>query len=174
MFIDKRDYLELHALPALCWGIYLYQRISLSHVTSGAGAEGAEGSISIISTARADWAPSQPPLTEVDDQILGVSIRTKGSRGDDVMDLGKPSQADWIRQYMKQQEEVLRKLFVIVLFCFFFSFWRWYSEYYLIKKQRMQTLTNLYQIKRVQKSWHHLTRPHTKNPNRINVKFFCG
>ncbi|KAJ8631029.1 hypothetical protein MRB53_024352 [Persea americana] len=69
------------------------------------GAEGAEGSISIISTARADWAPSQPPLTEVDDQILGVSIRTKGSRGDDVMDLGKPSQADWIRQYMKQQEE---------------------------------------------------------------------
>lgn len=121
MFIDKQDYLELHALPVLCWGIYLYQRISLSHVTSGAGAEGAEGSISIISTARADWAPSQPPLAEVDDQILGVSIRTKGSRDDDVMDLGKPSQADWIRQYMKQQEEVLRKLcHCTLLFLFIF------------------------------------------------------
>lgn len=110
LFLNKRA--TWHCMSVIWWSIYLYWWISLSLVTC---APGAEGSINIISTARVDWAPSQPPSDEGDDHMLGVNIRTKGSRDADLMDLGRPSQADWIRQYMKQQEEVQDSFYYIFL-----------------------------------------------------------
>ncbi|XP_058091132.1 DExH-box ATP-dependent RNA helicase DExH7, chloroplastic isoform X2 [Magnolia sinica] len=67
--------------------------------------EGAERSINIISAAREDWVPSRIPSAEVEDQMPGVSVRIKGHQDDESLDFGKPSQADWIRQYVQQQEE---------------------------------------------------------------------
>lgn len=42
-----------------------------------------------------------------DDEKSVISIRIKGQRDDDSLDLHQQSQADWIRQYVAQQEEVL-------------------------------------------------------------------
>lgn len=68
---------------------------------------GSGGSISIVSAAKDDWAPSPDTPTKIEEQMAGVSIKLKGHREDDTLDLRQPSQADWIRQYMEQQEEVL-------------------------------------------------------------------
>ncbi|OVA04114.1 hypothetical protein BVC80_8677g12 [Macleaya cordata] len=67
--------------------------------------EGLGGSVSIISTAREDWVPSSNPSREINEQKHAVSIRIKGHSDDNTFDLRQPSQADWIRQYMEQQEE---------------------------------------------------------------------
>ncbi|KAI3977610.1 hypothetical protein MKX01_000523, partial [Papaver californicum] len=67
--------------------------------------EGLGGSVSIISGSRDDWVPSSNQSRIIDEPMDGVSIRTKGNFDDKTLDLGQPSQADWIRQYMEQQEE---------------------------------------------------------------------
>ena len=51
-----------------------------------------------------------------DDEVSGISIRIKGRRDDDSVDSRQQSQADWIRQYVAQQEEVLM-CFGIYIFC---------------------------------------------------------
>ncbi|KAJ9687568.1 hypothetical protein PVL29_016165 [Vitis rotundifolia] len=64
------------------------------------------GSIGIISTAKEDWTPSVYSSGNIeDDEVSGISIRIKGRRDDDSVDLQQQSQADWIRQYVAQQEE---------------------------------------------------------------------
>ncbi|KAI3917902.1 hypothetical protein MKW98_000136 [Papaver atlanticum] len=67
--------------------------------------EGLGGSVSIISGSRDDWVPSSNQSRVIDEPMDGVSIRTKGNVDDKTLDLRQPSQADWIRQYMEQQEE---------------------------------------------------------------------
>ncbi|KAF6151556.1 hypothetical protein GIB67_021742, partial [Kingdonia uniflora] len=63
------------------------------------------GSISIISTAREDWAPSTTASKESEEQEHSVSVKIKERKDDATLDLRQPSQADWIRRYMEQQDE---------------------------------------------------------------------
>ncbi|XP_044488967.1 DExH-box ATP-dependent RNA helicase DExH7, chloroplastic isoform X2 [Mangifera indica] len=62
-------------------------------------------SVSVISVAREDWTPSDGPSTNTDEEVQQFLVRTRGCQGDDALDSCQPSQADWIRQYMEQQEE---------------------------------------------------------------------
>ncbi|XP_043705880.1 DExH-box ATP-dependent RNA helicase DExH7, chloroplastic isoform X2 [Telopea speciosissima] len=63
------------------------------------------GSIGIIAAAKDDWVPSPHPSTKIEEQTPGVAVRVKGHWEDDILDSRQPSQADWIRQYVEQQEE---------------------------------------------------------------------
>ncbi|KAF6140905.1 hypothetical protein GIB67_042318 [Kingdonia uniflora] len=63
------------------------------------------GSSSIISTAREDWAPSATASKENEEQEHSVSVKIKEWKDDATLDLRQPSQADWIRRYMEQQDE---------------------------------------------------------------------
>ncbi|XP_059313551.1 DExH-box ATP-dependent RNA helicase DExH7, chloroplastic isoform X2 [Lycium ferocissimum] len=66
-----------------------------------------EGSVGIISTAREDWVPSaDSSVAEVkDERIPKVSVVPKGRSDSESLRTVERSQADWIRQYMEQQEE---------------------------------------------------------------------
>ncbi|XP_031248969.1 DExH-box ATP-dependent RNA helicase DExH7, chloroplastic-like [Pistacia vera] len=61
-------------------------------------------SVSVISVVR-DWIPSDGSSANTDEEVQKISVRTKGHQGYDALDSRQPSQADWIRQYMEQQEE---------------------------------------------------------------------
>ncbi|KAI3497504.1 hypothetical protein L1887_40163 [Cichorium endivia] len=63
------------------------------------------GSVSIISTARDDWAPSEDSPIPTENEMPEISIKSKGQQKVDSLDSFQKSQADWIRQYMEQQEE---------------------------------------------------------------------
>lgn len=54
--------------------------------------------------------------TRIKENLQGLSVRTKGSADKGSLKTCQPSQADWIRQYMEQQEEVseLNELFLIL------------------------------------------------------------
>ncbi|KAF6134841.1 hypothetical protein GIB67_002242 [Kingdonia uniflora] len=60
---------------------------------------------SVISTAREDWAPSATASKENEEQEHSVSVKIKERKDDATLDLRQPSQADWIRRYMEQQDE---------------------------------------------------------------------
>ncbi|XP_065871411.1 DExH-box ATP-dependent RNA helicase DExH7, chloroplastic [Euphorbia lathyris] len=63
------------------------------------------GSVSVVSTAREDWTPSVH-VAKTEEDVPAVSVRIKGRWDEDeTLDSHQPSQADWIRQYMEQQEE---------------------------------------------------------------------
>lgn len=71
----------------------------------------AGGSVGIISIAREDWTPSVQSSGNIeDDEMSRISIRIKGQKNDDSLDVHQQSQADWIRQYVAQQDEVLNVL----------------------------------------------------------------
>ncbi|KAK4491260.1 hypothetical protein RD792_001996 [Penstemon davidsonii] len=59
------------------------------------------GSVGIVSTAREDWVSSAREVEESPE----VPLKIKGRKDDVSLDSAKHSQADWIRQYMEQQEE---------------------------------------------------------------------
>ncbi|KAF9608520.1 hypothetical protein IFM89_009886 [Coptis chinensis] len=62
--------------------------------------------ISIISTAREDWVPPiHDPVIQDEGKVAEVSYKIKARVDEDTLDVRQPSQADWIRQYMEQQEE---------------------------------------------------------------------
>ncbi|KAL5723042.1 RNA helicase [Ranunculus cassubicifolius] len=65
-----------------------------------------EGSISIISTAQEDWAPLSDPSAEDEKNMLEVPFQIKERVNDDTMEMRQPSETDWIKQYVEQQEEV--------------------------------------------------------------------
>ncbi|KAK1258481.1 putative pre-mRNA-splicing factor ATP-dependent RNA helicase [Acorus gramineus] len=67
--------------------------------------DGLESSVKVISTVQEDWVPSRRPLDGVEEQMPGFSIKTNGKRDEELLDLGKPTQADWIRDYVQRQEE---------------------------------------------------------------------
>ncbi|KAJ9158973.1 hypothetical protein P3X46_024509 [Hevea brasiliensis] len=73
--------------------------------SSGISLHTNQGSVSVVSTARGDQTPSVNP-TKTEEDVQPVSVRIKGRwDDDDTLDSRQPSQADWIRQYMEQQEE---------------------------------------------------------------------
>ncbi|KAF3452627.1 hypothetical protein FNV43_RR03060 [Rhamnella rubrinervis] len=63
------------------------------------------GSVGVILTSREDWTPSVNPSLKANDNESGISIRTKGRLDDETLDSCQPSQADWIKRYVEQQEE---------------------------------------------------------------------
>ncbi|PPR98710.1 hypothetical protein GOBAR_AA21966 [Gossypium barbadense] len=52
-----------------------------------------------------DWTPSVDASTRIKENLHGLSVRTKSSEDENSLNMCQPSQADWIRQYMEQQEE---------------------------------------------------------------------
>lgn len=44
---------------------------------------------------------------EIKDEMPEISVKVKGQRDVDTLESCQPFQADWIRQYVQQQQEVL-------------------------------------------------------------------
>ncbi|XP_076947486.1 DExH-box ATP-dependent RNA helicase DExH7, chloroplastic isoform X2 [Bidens hawaiensis] len=63
------------------------------------------GSVGIISTARDDWAPLPDSSVATEHEVEEIAIKSIVQRKVDTLDSVQQSQADWIRQYMEQQEE---------------------------------------------------------------------
>ncbi|XP_023740129.1 DExH-box ATP-dependent RNA helicase DExH7, chloroplastic isoform X2 [Lactuca sativa] len=63
------------------------------------------GFVGIISTARHDWTPLEDSSVATENEMPEISIKSKGQKKVDSLDSFQKSQADWIRQYMEQQEE---------------------------------------------------------------------
>ncbi|XP_028086620.1 DExH-box ATP-dependent RNA helicase DExH7, chloroplastic-like isoform X1 [Camellia sinensis] len=63
------------------------------------------GAVSIISTARDDWSPVVDSSDKIEEETPKNSVRIKGRSDDDTLNSFQRSQADWIRQYVEQQEE---------------------------------------------------------------------
>ncbi|CAA2984994.1 D -box ATP-dependent RNA helicase D 7, chloroplastic isoform X2 [Olea europaea subsp. europaea] len=74
--------------------------------SSGTSLYESGGSVGVISTARDDWVSSRDPSAIlVEDKKPEVAAKIKVRKGDETLDSFQRSQADWIRQYMEQQEE---------------------------------------------------------------------
>lgn len=65
------------------------------------------GSVGVILNERDDRSPSVEPSITTEEETPDFSVRIKRQWDDDTLDSCQPSQADWIRQYMEQQEEVI-------------------------------------------------------------------
>ncbi|XP_041014528.1 DExH-box ATP-dependent RNA helicase DExH7, chloroplastic isoform X1 [Juglans microcarpa x Juglans regia] len=63
------------------------------------------GSVGVILNSREGWTPSADPSTEFKEESPEISIKIKGRWDDDTLDSRQPSQANWIRQYVEQQQE---------------------------------------------------------------------
>ncbi|KAL5718407.1 RNA helicase [Ranunculus cassubicifolius] len=97
-FEDARDWLCLN-LPG---------NEVLLKFSSGTSLNDEGGSISIISTAQEDWVPLSDPSAEDEKNMLEVPFQIKERVNDDTMEMRQPSETDWIKQYVEQQEEVLQ------------------------------------------------------------------
>ncbi|EPS73447.1 hypothetical protein M569_01306, partial [Genlisea aurea] len=76
--------------------------------SSGGSFHPSEGSVGVISTANEEWVSSRDlPGDVVDENAGDFSYRIKGRRCDETLNSAQRSQADWILQYMEQQEEAL-------------------------------------------------------------------
>lgn len=64
-----------------------------------------EGSVGILSIAQDDWCPSMESSLEIKDETPEICVKVKGQRDVDALESCQPFQADWIRQYVQQQEE---------------------------------------------------------------------
>ncbi|KAK9095923.1 hypothetical protein Sjap_021420 [Stephania japonica] len=62
------------------------------------------GVVGVISTAREDWVPSAHQSKQ-DTQAPMTSIAVRKHEDGDTLELQERAQADWIRQYVEQQEE---------------------------------------------------------------------
>ncbi|KAB1225897.1 ATP-dependent RNA helicase DHX36 [Morella rubra] len=63
------------------------------------------GSVGVIFNSREDWTPSVDTSTEIKEEAPELSVKIKSRWDDDTLDSRQPSQADWIRQYVEQQQE---------------------------------------------------------------------
>lgn len=82
----------------------------------------------MLSTARENWVPFVDSSRRIEDEeeqqqrvLVKTKVRWDAEDGDsNVLDFRQPSQADWIRQYVEQQEEVcIRRIFVFCCFVIF-------------------------------------------------------
>lgn len=64
------------------------------------------GSVGVILNQRDDWTPLVEPSITTKQETPEFSVKIKRQWDDDTLDYWQPSQADWIRQYVEQQEEV--------------------------------------------------------------------
>ncbi|KAM6598187.1 hypothetical protein CsatA_008711 [Cannabis sativa] len=63
------------------------------------------GSVRVLLAAQDNWAPSVEPSSNIFEDEMGISVKTKGHGKDETLDSCQPSQADWIKRYVEQQEE---------------------------------------------------------------------
>ncbi|KAL6964433.1 RNA helicase [Sarracenia purpurea var. burkii] len=63
------------------------------------------GAVGIISTARENWSSSVDSSAKIEEETHETTVRIKGRLDDDTLGSCQPSQAEWIRQYLEQQEE---------------------------------------------------------------------
>ncbi|PIN25354.1 DEAH-box RNA helicase [Handroanthus impetiginosus] len=73
--------------------------------SSGSSSHAGGGSVGVISTAREDWISSWDSPARIVEEKQEVSFQIKERKDDETLDSVQRSQADWIRQYMEQQEE---------------------------------------------------------------------
>ncbi|KAL3627873.1 hypothetical protein CASFOL_028288 [Castilleja foliolosa] len=73
--------------------------------SSGSSLHTIGGSVGVISTAREDWVSSRDSPVCIAEEKVDVPLRIKERKDDVKLDSVQRSQADWIRQYMEQQEE---------------------------------------------------------------------
>ena len=66
----------------------------------------AGGSVRVLLTARDDWTPSEEPTPNIYEDEPRISVKTKARGSHETLDSFQPSQADWIKRYVQQQEEV--------------------------------------------------------------------
>ncbi|WZZ86810.1 hypothetical protein YC2023_115389 [Brassica napus] len=63
------------------------------------------GSVGVILTSREDWNESSDSSVELKQEEPEVYVKVKGKQDEDALRSDQSSQADWIRQYMRRQEE---------------------------------------------------------------------
>ncbi|KAG5229327.1 ATP-dependent RNA helicase [Salix suchowensis] len=82
--------------------------------SSGTSLNSDRGSVIVLSTARENWVPFVDSSRGIEDEeeqqqqrvLVKTKVRWDAEDGDsNVLDFRQPSQADWIRQYVEQQEE---------------------------------------------------------------------
>ncbi|KAK6157006.1 hypothetical protein DH2020_011254 [Rehmannia glutinosa] len=73
--------------------------------SSGSSLYTSGGSVGVISTAREDWVSSRDPPEHIVEEKAEIPLKIKERKDDEKLDSVQRSQADWIRQYMEQQEE---------------------------------------------------------------------
>ncbi|KAI3408453.1 uncharacterized protein J3R85_020258 [Psidium guajava] len=64
------------------------------------------GSVNVLVSARENWTPSVDPSSKVNEDAAQYSVKVKGDWENESLDSHKPSQADWIKRYVEQQEEL--------------------------------------------------------------------
>ena len=60
----------------------------------------------MILTSREDWNEPSDSSVELKQEEPEVLVKVKGKQDGDTLRSDQSSQADWIRQYMRRQEEV--------------------------------------------------------------------
>uniref|UniRef100_A0A2P2MK53 RNA helicase n=1 Tax=Rhizophora mucronata TaxID=61149 RepID=A0A2P2MK53_RHIMU len=74
--------------------------------SSGISPNSNRGSVGVVLAAKEGWLPSTDLLAKIEEDTHHVSVRIKGrQQDDDTLNWHQQSQADWIRQYLEQQEE---------------------------------------------------------------------
>lgn len=73
-------------------------------------------------TARDDWTPSEDSSSNIFEDEPRISIKTKAKENDESLDSCQQSQADWIKRYVEQQEEVLTESISKLLANYYFIF----------------------------------------------------
>ncbi|XP_024015493.1 DExH-box ATP-dependent RNA helicase DExH7, chloroplastic isoform X2 [Eutrema salsugineum] len=63
------------------------------------------GSVGVILTSREDWNEFSDSLVQYKQEEPEVFVQVKGKQDEDTLSSGQSSQADWIREYMRRQEE---------------------------------------------------------------------
>ncbi|VVA94126.1 unnamed protein product [Arabis nemorensis] len=63
------------------------------------------GSVGVILTSREDWNDFSDSSVQLKQEVSEVLVNVKAKQDEDTLSSGQSSQADWIRQYMKRQEE---------------------------------------------------------------------
>ncbi|RID44875.1 hypothetical protein BRARA_I01640 [Brassica rapa] len=63
------------------------------------------GSVGVILTSREDWNEPSDSSVELKQEEPEVLVKVKGKQDEDTLRSDQSSQADWIRQYMRRQEE---------------------------------------------------------------------
>ncbi|KAL6494488.1 hypothetical protein OROGR_031288 [Orobanche gracilis] len=73
--------------------------------SSGSSLHISGGSVGVISTAREDWVSSRESQAHIVEEKEKFRLKIKERKDDEKLDSIQSSQADWIRQYMEQQQE---------------------------------------------------------------------
>ena len=97
----------------------------------------------MLSTARENWVPFVDSSRRIEDEeeqqqqqrvLVKTKVRWDAEDGDsNVLDFRQPSQADWIRQYVEQQEEVcIRRVFLFFAVLLYF-----YMHLFVLENKEM-------------------------------------